>query len=201
MRSMFATLASEISMMTTLFCRNDKRLPMKRAGGAFLAISLLVLAACVHSLTLQSRDGEKLSGRYRFGTDDSGLIQITGPGDELLNGRFVRVARATFVKNYEKTFGQGSIAVYEPDAADYGIPFAGVFGSSSVLTDVAHGETFNKGAGKSEVTVRGPLFYWTASLQSKRGATMECYLIGSSYTGHGFGKCKSESGHEYSVDF
>jgi len=166
-----------------------------------LAISLFLLSACVYPLTLHSKDGQTLTGRYRFGAGDSGLIQVTGPGDELLNGRFVRVARATFVENYEKIFGRGAIAVYGPDAAAYGNPFAGVFGSPSVLSDVAHGETFDRGAGGSEVTVRGPLFYWTASLQGNQGTTMECYMIGSSYTGHGFGKCKSEAGHEYSVEF
>ncbi|MGE5301852.1 MAG: hypothetical protein ACM3TN_00905 [Alphaproteobacteria bacterium] len=166
-----------------------------------LAISLFLLTACVHSLTLHSKDGQTLTGRYRFGAGDSGLIQVTGPGDEILNGRFVRVARATFVESYKKTFGRGAIAVYGPDTAAYGNPFAGVFGSPSVLSDVAHGETFDPGVGASEVTVRGPLFYWTASLRGNQGTTMECYLIGSSYTGHGFGKCKSEAGYEYSVEF
>jgi hypothetical protein len=166
-----------------------------------LAVSLFFLSACVHNLRMHSKDGQTLTGRYRFAAGDSGLIQVTGPGDELLNGKFLRVARATFVASYEKTFGRGAIAVYGPDAAAYGNPFAGVFGSPSILSDVAHGETFDSAAGGSEVTVRGPLFYWTASLRGNQGTTMECYLIGSSYTGHGFGKCKSETNHEYSVEF
>lgn len=165
-----------------------------------LAVALLFLSACVHNLSMHSKDGQKLSGRYRFAAEDTGLIQVTGPSGELLNGRFVRVGRTTFVASYEKTFGRGSIAVYEPELSDVN-PFSGVFGSSSALPDSAYGESFNNTRGKSEMMVRGPLFYWTASLLGDQGTTMGCYLIGSSYTGHGFGKCKTDAGHEYSVEF
>ena len=151
-----------------------------------LALSLFFLSACVYDLSMHSKDGQKLSGRYRFAADDSGLIQVVGPGGELLNGRFIRVARATFVEGYEKVFGRGSIAVYEPDLSD-GNPFSGMFGSSSALPDSAYGESFNRTREKSESMVRGPLFYWSASLKGDRGTTMGCYMIGSSYTGHGFG--------------
>jgi hypothetical protein len=165
-----------------------------------LAVSLFFLSACVHHLSMHSKDGQKLTGRYRFAADDSGLIQVVDPGGELLHGRFVRVGRTTFVDGYEKVFGRGSIAVYEPDLSD-GNPFSGVFGSSSALPDSAYGESFNSTSGKSELMVRGPLFYWSASLVGDRGTRMGCYLIGSSYTGHGFGKCKSDAGQEYSVEF
>ena len=65
----------------------------------------------------------------------------------------------------------------------------------------AFGETFDSARSGSEIEVRGPLFYWTASLRGDQGTTMGCFLIGSSYTGHGFGKCKSNAGNEYSVEF
>ena len=165
-----------------------------------LAVSLFFLSACVYDLRMHSKDGEKLTGRYRFAAEDSGLIQVFGPGEELLNGRFIRVARATFVEGYEKAFGRGSVAVYEPDLSD-GIPFAGMFGSASAFPDSAYGESFDKAREKSEMTVRGPLFYWSASLTGNRGTKMGCYLIGSSYTGHGFGKCKTDAGQEYTVEF
>jgi hypothetical protein len=165
-----------------------------------LAVSLFFFSACVHNLSMHSRDGQKLTGRYRFAAGDSGLIQVAGPGGEILNGRFVRVARATFVDSYQEVFGHGSIAVYEPELSD-GNPFSGVFGSSSALPDLAYGESFNRSRGKSETMVRGPLFYWSASLAGDRGTNMVCYLIGSSYTGHGFGKCKTDAGHEYTVEF
>lgn len=165
-----------------------------------LAAALLGLSACVHNLSMHSKDGQQLTGRYRFGAGDSGLIQVTGPSGELLNGRFLRVARASFVESYEKVFGDGSIAVYEPELSD-GNPFSGVFGSSSALPDLAYGESFDRTGGNSETMARGPLFYWSASLVGDRGTRMGCYLIGSSYTGHGFGKCKTDAGHEYSVEF
>jgi hypothetical protein len=163
-------------------------------------LALLLLAGCVHKLSMHSKDGQTLTGRYRFGAGDSGLIQVTGPGDELLSGRFKRVSRADFVENYHAAFGLGSIAVYGPEMSDKS-PFAGMFGSSSTLPDSAHGESFNSAGGKSEISVHGPLFYWNASLVGERGTKMVCYLIGSSYTGHGFGKCKSDPGQEYTVEF
>jgi hypothetical protein len=147
---------------------------------------------------MHSKDGQNLIGRYRFATDDSGVIQVTGPGGEILSGRFVRISRANFVDNYETVFGFGSVGVYEPEIAD-GNPFAGVFGSASALPDLAHGETWAEG--KSQTTVRGPLFYWSAALIGEHGTKMICYLIGSSYSGHGFGKCKSEPDQEYTVQF
>ena len=180
--------------------RDNHIATMKRRLGAVLALCLFFLTACVHSLTMHSRDGQRLSGRYRFARDDSGLIQVTGAEGEVFRGSFVRVARSAFVENYEKIFGRGSIAVFEPELGGAN-PFAGVFGSSSTLLDSAYGESFDRAPGKSEMAVRGPLFYWTASLGGDRGTTMRCYLIGSSYTGHGFGKCKSDEGHEYSVEF
>jgi hypothetical protein len=168
---------------------------------AVWALSLLLLAGCAHDLTVYSKDGQELNGKYRFGREDGGIIQISGANGEILNGRFVRVARATFVAGYEQTFGHGSIATYGPDLSAYGNPFAGVFGSSSALLDTAFGETFDSARSGSEVAVRGPLFYWTASLRGDQGTAMGCYLIGSSYTGHGFGKCKTDTGYEYSLEF
>ncbi len=165
------------------------------------ALCFLFLSACVHDFRMYSKDGQELNGRYRFAREDDGLIQIKGPSGETLNGRFVRVARAVFVSGYEQMFGRGSIAAYGPDLSAYGNPFAGVFGSSSAVSETAFGETFDSSRSGSEIEVRGPLFYWTASLRGDRGTIMGCFLIGSSYTGHGFGKCKSDAGNEYSVEF
>jgi hypothetical protein len=150
---------------------------------------------------MHSTDGEKLSGRYRFAREDTGLIQVMGSDGEVLNGTFERVARTTFVEGYEQTFGRGSIVVEGPYASAYGNAFEGFFGSSRARADAAYGETFNRAYGNSEITVRGPLFYWTASLQGDRGTTMACYFIGSSYTGGGFGRCRNHMGNDYSVEF
>jgi hypothetical protein len=165
-----------------------------------LMASLWLLSACVHTLSMHSMDGEKLSGRYRFARENTGLIQVIASGGELLHGEFIRVGRSDFIESYEKTFGRGSIIAEGPDISSYGNAFAGMFGSSSVLADGAYGEAFNSAPG-SGIAVRGPLFYWTASLSSSQGQTLACYLLGSSYTGHGFGRCKSRTGKEYSVEF
>lgn len=159
----------------------------------------VILTGCVHSLRLRSRDGEELTGRYRFSRGDSGLIQITGADGELLAGKFVRVGRSVFVASYEKTFGVGAITVNGPDLSPY--VFGGLFGTSHAVTEVAYGETFTTFPDKSETAVRGPLFYWTASLGGDKGTILACYFIGSSYSGRGFGRCKSQTGKEYSAEF
>jgi hypothetical protein len=162
-------------------------------------LSLLILSACVHSLTIQGGDGEKLSGRYRFTREDTGLIQVIGSNGEVLSGGFLRVGRSSFVDSYKKTFGSGTIVVDGPDLPAY--TFGGLFGNSYALTDAAYGEAFSDLSGNSAILVKGPLFYWTASLRGDKGTTMGCYFIGSSYTGHGFGRCKSHTGKEYSSQF
>ena len=81
---------------------------------AVLWLSFLV-SGCVYRLTVSAADGERLNGRYRFGRDDTGLIQLIGPGGEVLMGRLFRVARATFIEGYQKTFGKDSIAVDGPE--------------------------------------------------------------------------------------
>jgi hypothetical protein len=166
-----------------------------------LSLPLLALPACTHRLSLYSVDGEKLSGRWRFARENTGLVQVIGSNGEVLNGKFVNVGRAAFVDRYQKTFGSGSIRVDGPDVSSYGNAFAGIFGSSGVLTDSAYGETFNPALGKPEVEVTGPLFYWIASLRSDGNTTLECFFIGSSYTGRGFGRCKSDTGKDYSLEF
>jgi hypothetical protein len=111
----------------------------------------------------------------------------------------VRVGRSSFVDSYKKTFGSGTIVVDGPDLPGYA--FGGLFGNSYALTDAAYGETSSDLSGNSAILVKGPLFYWTASLRGDKGTTMGCYFIGSSYTGHGFGRCKSHTGKEYSSQF
>jgi hypothetical protein len=174
---------------------------MKRVIFVPLIFSLWILSGCAHGLSLHSKDGESLSGRYRFAREDTGLIQVAGSNGETLNGKFVRVPRTVFAKSYEQTFGAGSIAVDGPDPSRYGNGFGALLAGSSTLTDSAHGESYQSATSNSGTVVHGPLFYWTASLLGDRGTTLACYLIGSSYTGHGLGRCKSDIGKEYSVEF
>lgn len=174
---------------------------MHFASAISTLILALVLAACSHPMTMSSADGDKFAGRYRFGREDSGVMQIHGPENEVLVGRFIRVDRTVFAEGYEKTFGRGTIEMDGPDLSRYGSAFGGLLGSSSVLHETAYADAVAGFAGQPAKAVSGPLFYWLASLQGDRRSALGCYLIGSSYTGNGFGRCKSQSGREYRVDF
>lgn len=142
-----------------------------------------------------------MRGWYRFAREDKGLMQVTGTTGEFLSGRFAQVGRTTFIESYEKTFGRGSITVAGLDASPYGHFSGGMFASSYAITGSAYRELSGKDSAGSAIGVKGPLFYWTALLRGDRGTTMACYFIGSSYTNHGFGNCKSHTGEEYSAKF
>ncbi len=164
-------------------------------------LSLLVFPGCIHGLSLRSTEGEIWRGRYRFAREDSGLMQVTGANGELLSGKFAQVGRTSFIESYEKTFGKGSITLAGLDASPYGHLSGGIFANSYAVTGSAYREVPENAAPGSAGTVRGPLFYWTALLRGDKGTTMACYFIGSSYTNHGFGSCKSHTGEEYGAKF
>jgi hypothetical protein len=168
---------------------------------AIVAVVFIGLTACTHPLTMYSRDGERLDGRWRFAREGTGLIQVVAVDGEVLVGPFQPVPRRIFFENYQNTFGGGSIDADAPDLFAYGNVFGGLLGSSNTLVDVAYGENYNRSAGESFQRVRGPLLYWTASLQGDRKTIMQCFLIGSSSTGHGLGRCKGRTGKEYTVEF
>lgn len=161
----------------------------------------LFLSCCSQRVTLYSVDGESWEGKWRHARDETGLMQISGSAGETLVGAFKPVSRQAFFERYEKTFGTGAIAADGPDVSAFGNAFAGMLGGSNTLLDVAYGENFNPTSGKSTQMVAGPLFYWTANLQSDRKTTMQCFLIGSAYTGHGLGRCKGTTGKDYTVEF
>ena len=167
-----------------------------------IAVSVFVLsAACTHRMTMQSLDGERLDGRWRFAREGTGLIQIIALDGEVLVGAFKPVTRRNFFDHYQNTFGGSSIDADGPDLAAFGHVFGGLLGGSSTLVDVAYGENYNKSSGDSVQAVKGPLLYWTANLQGDRRTIMQCFLIGSSSTGHGLGRCKGRTGKEYTVEF
>jgi hypothetical protein len=169
-----------------------------RIGPVFL---FLILVSCVNRLTMHSLDGEKLVGRWRYAREGSGLLQVNGPTGELLIGTFKPVPRRIFFERYQMTFGDGTIEADGPDLAAFGNAFGGMFRGSSPLVDAVYGENYNATSGKTSQVVMGPLFYWTANLQGDKRTTMQCFLIGSSYTGHGLGRCKGTEGKEYTVEF
>jgi len=161
----------------------------------------LVLSSCSYPVTLSSVQGDRFVGLYRYGREDSGVMQIHGPENEVLVGRFIRVDRTIFAEGYEKTFGRGTIEMDGPDLSRHGSAFGGLLASSTALHETAYTDASAGFAGQPTTTLSGPLFYWMASLQGDRRSVLGCYLIGSSYTGNGFGRCKSQTGTEYRVDF
>ncbi len=167
----------------------------------FLAALAAALSAsgCVNRLAMYARDGEKLDGKWRFGREGGGVIQVSGAAGEVLVGTFNPVPRNVFLEGYQKTFGGGTIDADGPDFSAFGNPFNGLLGNSNVLVDAAQSESYNPESGKVQ-TVTGPLFYWTANLRGDKRTTMQCFLIGSSYTGRGLGRCKGGD-KEYTVEF
>lgn len=159
------------------------------------------LSACTNSLKMHSRDGEQLLGRYRQSREGRGLMQVQRHDGEILFGTYFKVDRTTFVDGYEKAFGRGSIDWDGPDLSAAGSVFFGALGGSYAHSESASGQRFNAPPDKAVTVVRGPLFYWTAFLESDRRTSMRCYLIGSAYTGNGFGRCVNHQGMEYSVEF
>jgi hypothetical protein len=160
---------------------------------------LMILAACAHPVSVVSGDGEKWLGRWRYGRGDAGLMQLIGADGELLMGTFSPVPRQVFVESYERVFGKDTIALDGPDLSQYGNAFAGFLGSSSPFTETAFAEPL--APGKTGSAVSGPLVFWTANLQGDRRTTMQCFLIGSSYTGKGIGRCRGPTGKDYLVEF
>jgi len=163
----------------------------------FVCIALMC-CACSHPMSMVSLDGELFSGRYRFGREGTGLMQIHGPENEVLIGRFMRVDRTVFVQDYEKAFGRRTIEADGPDLSRHVNGVGGLLGNASTFHETAYAEPIQ---GIPSQSVSGPLFYWTASLQGDRRMVLGCFLIGSAYTGHGFGRCKSQTGKEFHVDF
>jgi len=117
-----------------------------------------------------------------------------------LVGALRPVPRRNFFDGYQQTFGQGSIDA-EPDLSSYGNSLWSLPGYSNPLAEMVHGESFNTAAGATPRSITGPLFYWTASLQGDKRTLMQCFLIGSSHSARGLGRCKGIGGKEYTVEF
>jgi hypothetical protein len=162
---------------------------------------LFLLGGCSHPMSMVSPEGVSYDGQYRFGREDGGLMQIYGPENEVLIGRFSRVGRTAFVESYQKTFGRGTIEIHGPDLSRHAGSLSGVLGPTSGFHETAYADPVAAAEGRPTKSITGPLFYWVASLQGDRRTVLGCFFIGSSYTGSGFGRCKSQSGEEYKIDF
>ncbi|MGH7854328.1 MAG: hypothetical protein ACREP3_12855 [Candidatus Binatia bacterium] len=129
------------------------------------------------------------------------MIQVFTSDGEVLVGMLRPVARRNFFDSYQRTFGQGSIDAEGPDLSSYGNALLATPGHSNPLADVVYGESFDKPLGEAARTVTGPLFYWTAHLEGDKRTFMQCFLIGSSHSARGLGRCKGATGKEYTVSF
>ena len=174
---------------------------MKLLCNLALVLTLLMLAGCSYPMTMKSSEGVTYGGHYRFGREDSGLMQIHGPENEVLLGRFDRVGRTAFVENYEKVFGRGTIELDGPDLSRHAGTIGGILGPTSGFHETAYADPVAAAQGRPSKSISGPLFYWVASLQGDRRIALGCFFIGSSHTGSGFGRCKSQNGQEYDIDF
>jgi hypothetical protein len=67
--------------------------------------------------------------------------------------------------------------------------------------DTVYGESFDPAARQSQRAVTGALFYWIGNLQGDKQTLMQCFMIGSSHSARGLGRCKSAGGKEYTVEF
>ena len=166
-----------------------------------LIFPVVLLSSCVHRLTMHSRDGERLDGRWRFAREGNALIQVLSSDGEMLVGMLTPVPRRNFFASYQQAFGQGSIDAEGPDLSSYGNALFATPGTFNALADVVYSENFDKTSGEAGRSVTGPLFYWTAHLQGDRRTFMQCFLIGSSHSASGVGRCKGATGKEYTVSF
>ncbi|HKY07683.1 MAG TPA: hypothetical protein VJQ55_05565 [Candidatus Binatia bacterium] len=167
----------------------------------FLLAALVALSSCVHRLTMHSRDGERLDGRWRFAREGNALVQVHGADGEVLVGMLKPVARRSFFDSYQQTFGRGAIDAEGPDLSSFGNALFALPGSANPLAEMAYGESFDKSSGQSARSISGPLIYWTVNLEGDRRTWMRCFLIGSSHSQGGLGRCKGQSGKEYTVSF
>jgi hypothetical protein len=167
---------------------------------AWIAAALL-LSSCVQRLTMHSRDGERLDGRWRPAREGNALIQVHNSDGELLVGLLRPVARRYFFDRYQETFGRGSIEAEGPDLSSSGHALLALPGTVNPLADMVYAESFDKSSGQAGQSITGPLVYWTANLEGDKRTLMRCFLIGSSYSQRGLGRCMGPAGKEYTVSF
>jgi hypothetical protein len=166
-----------------------------------IVVAALLLTACVHRVTLHGRDGERLEGKWRHAQQGNGVIQLLGPDGERLGGTLTAVPRRSFLQQYAAVFGANSIDAEGPDLSAYGHGLWVLPGNSNALAEAVHGESFAAATVPNARMVRGPLFFWTTTLRGAKERVIQCFLIGSSHSARGLGRCKGPAGKEYTVEF
>lgn len=125
---------------------------------------------------------EVLKGEYVFTGRMKRNVKITkSPGGEILTGEFTSVDNTTFSRGFSQNFGSG-------------------FGSATGPGGTAFGSAQGSGYGQSwNVTTGGQ--YQGTGIVSGGGLAIQCFYIGSMRINNGVGKCKSNQGKEYDLQF
>jgi hypothetical protein len=125
------------------------------------------------------------------------LVQLIGPGGDVLMGKLFRIARSNFIEGYQKTLGTDSIAVYGPAVSFSDKVFGGIFGSVGAQGRCLRTYVRRRRGRLPETRKRNPrLLDSTASLQGDNGSAIGCYFIRSVYTAQRLGGCKSDTGKD-----
>ena len=147
-----------------------------------LSSCALIIYLTPHPITLYSLDGEVLKGEYVFTGRMKGNVKVTRiPGGEVLTGEFTSVDNTTFSQGYSQSFGRA-------------------FGSASGPTGSAFGSAQASAYGQSVNVTTGGQFQGMGILTGE-GTVIQCFYVGSMRTNNGFGKCKSNKGKEYDLQF
>jgi len=113
-----------------------------------------------------------LDGEVLDGRYGGGRLKVTMPSGEVLEGEYVTVRDVTRV--YDPSYSTGS--------------------GGGFWAGVAEGLEGNR-------KIEGPYFHGQAFMRGNRGTNIECNYSGSSRTNRGFGKCRSNKGKEYNLQF
>jgi hypothetical protein len=150
-----------------------------------MVLCLIFLNSCAMTprpITIYSLDGEVLKGEYSFTGSMKGVVKVTRAQDgEVFEGNFTSVDDTTFSTSYGQAFG----SAYGTANAPGGTVLSNAYGS-------ARGSTFTQTTG-GRFNGMGVL--------TGRGTVMQCFYMGSMRTSNGIGKCKSNHGKEYDLQF
>jgi hypothetical protein len=153
-----------------------------------LAVSLFLTGCAIihymtpHPITLYSLDGEVWKGEYVFTGSMKGTAKVTkSTGGEMLTGQFTSVDNTTYSHGFSRVFSTAQASAYGA---------GGLITGSGTSSDFGHSLTR---------TTAGQ--YQGIGVLTGENIVIECFYIGSMRTGNGFGRCKSNQGKEYSLQF
>jgi hypothetical protein len=155
----------------------------------YLVLFLVLLNSCAlvtymtpHPITIYSLDGEVLKGEYTFTGRMKGAVKVSRTQDgEVFEGNFTSVDDTTFSTSYGQAFGSAYGTAYAP--------------GMTVLSNA-----YGSASGNSWTTTTGGRFHGMGVLTGK-DTVMQCFYMGSMRTNNGIGKCKSNHGKEFDLQF